>query len=70
MIDHTEEIVEVDINPKTRQEYIIRLKALRGDGWDTESAHARADDLLCMLLIQLGYGDVVTEYVDIEKWYA
>ena len=69
MIDHTEEIVEVDINPKTRQEYIIRLKALRGDD-DTESAHFRADDLLCMLLINLGYDDVVAEYVAIEKWYA
>lgn len=69
MIDHTEEIAEVDINPKTRQEYIIRLKALRGDD-DTESAHVRADDLLCMLLINLGYDDVVAEYVAIEKWYA
>lgn len=70
MIDHTEEIAEVDINPKTRQEYIIRLKALQGDGWDTESAHVRADDLLCMLLINLGYEDVVSEYAAVDKWYA
>lgn len=70
MSDQTEEIVEVDINPKTRQEYIDRLKALRGDGWEPESAHFRADDLLCMLLINLGYDDVVAEYVAIEKWYA
>lgn len=65
----TQEIVEVQIKPRTRQGYIDRLKALQQDE-DTESAHFRADDLLCMLLIQLGYGDVVAEYVDIEKWYA
>jgi hypothetical protein len=52
-----------------RQQYIIRLKALQGDG-DTEAQHSLADDLLCTLLIQLGYPDVVSEYVAIDKWYA
>lgn len=60
---------ESDEQAARRQQYIIRLKALQGDG-DTEAQHSQADDLLCMLLIDLGYEDVVSEYVAIDKWYA
>jgi len=37
---------------------------------DLESAHGTADRVLCDLLTELGYGDVVAEYDKIEKWYA
>ena len=37
---------------------------------DLESAHGTADQVLCDLLTELGYGDVVAEYDKIEKWYA
>ena len=37
---------------------------------DTEIDHGNADDLLCSLLTELGFGDVVNEYGKIDKWYA
>lgn len=37
---------------------------------DYEMTHADADSVLCQLLVSLGYGDVVTEYNRIHKWYA
>jgi hypothetical protein len=40
------------------------------DNDDVESAHARADNVLCELLIALGYEDVVNEYHLVRKWYA
>ena len=37
---------------------------------DTEDSHAEADRLLCKLLVELGYEDVVAAYQLIGKWYA
>lgn len=37
---------------------------------DTEMAHSNADDVLCALLDELGYGDVVAEYRKVRKWSA
>ena len=37
---------------------------------DIEAAHIQADDMLCWLLEQLGYKEVVDAYEDINKWYA
>ena len=37
---------------------------------DVEEHHFDADDLLCELLTELGYGDVVEVYNKIEKWYG
>ena len=37
---------------------------------DIEFAHAEADNILCGLLVALGYEDVVTEYNKIDKWYV
>lgn len=37
---------------------------------DQEAAHVEADDVLCDLLIELGFGDVVSAYHRIPKWYA
>ena len=37
---------------------------------DTEMAHVHADDVLCDLLIVLGYDEVVSEWEKIPKWYA
>lgn len=49
--------------------YLRCLVELQGDG-DTESNHAQADDILCEILTDLGYGDIVAEYDKIGKWYA
>ena len=37
---------------------------------DAEMAHCDADDVLCALLEDLGYGDVVSEYDKVHKWFA
>ena len=37
---------------------------------DTEMAHIDADDVLCELLKSLGYEDVVSEYQNVNKWFA
>ena len=37
---------------------------------DRESAHIYADDILCKLLKELGYKELVEEYDKIHKWYA
>lgn len=53
----------------TREEALERLKELDKSG-DTEAAHADADEVLCELLIALGYEDVVRAYKKIDKWFA
>lgn len=52
-----------------RQKAIDELKIAQGNG-DIESAHSSADEVLCRLLKELGYDDVVAEYEKVEKWYA
>jgi hypothetical protein len=53
----------------TKEEAIEKLKDI--ETWDdTEAAHCCADDVLCELLISLGYEDVVYQWGEIDKWYA
>jgi hypothetical protein len=56
-------------NDSKKEEYIVKIKELQGDG-DIEINHQQADKLLCELLIKLGHKDVVDEYNKIDKWYA
>lgn len=51
------------------EEKISQLKKLQQSG-DTEIAHSKADDIICELLLELGYEEVVTEYHKIDKWFA
>lgn len=51
------------------KKYMKALKAAQED-YDTESAHAEADDVLCDLLKALGYTKIVDEYNKVSKWYA
>ena len=37
---------------------------------DIESAHADADTILCNILIELGYKELVDLYNKVDKWYA
>jgi len=53
----------------TKEEAIKELKTFQGY-YDAEAAHPEADDVLCELLISLGYDDVVDEYNKVSKWYA
>ena len=58
------------IKPRmTKEEALEELDKCQKDG-DTELAHSNADDVLCGLLHELGYGDVVAEYHKVHKWFA
>lgn len=37
---------------------------------DTEQDHYNADYVLCSLLVELGFSDLVDKYNQIDKWYA
>lgn len=37
---------------------------------DVEIAHSKADNVLCELLMELGYEDIITAYKDVPKWYS
>ncbi|MFZ2809438.1 MAG: hypothetical protein WAZ60_23895 [Desulfosalsimonadaceae bacterium] len=56
------------MNKKLELEYIKKMKD--ADSGDTEQAHGQADDLLCELLVKIGYSQVIDEYNKIDKWYA
>ncbi len=45
----------------------INDEAMSGD---FESDHGKADDILCELLKQLGFGETVAAFEKVGKWYA
>lgn len=53
----------------TREDAIQQLKGLQVGG-DIEAEHSRADEVLCELLTELGYADVVAKLAKVDKWYA
>ena len=51
------------------EEIKAKLKELQQSD-DVELSHYEADQIICNLLNDLGYTDVVKEYNKISKWYA
>ena len=37
---------------------------------DTETAHLLADEILCDVLCELGYKNLVDLFYKVDKWYA
>ena len=37
---------------------------------DTETSHVKLDDLLCKVLLSLGYDRLVKEFQSSDKWYS
>ena len=37
---------------------------------DTEADHGKADEVLCLFLLSLGYDRLVQKYSEVKKWYA
>lgn len=54
----------------SREEAIAQLRTLQDPKGDTEGQHSFADRILCELLQDLGYSDVVREWAAVPKWYA
>jgi hypothetical protein len=57
------------MNESNSEYYIRELQALQNES-DTEKVHAVADGILCELLRNLGYGEVVDAYEQLDMWYA
>ena len=55
---------------KTLNWYFISNLSKLTKNTNTESAHVKADDLLCDLLDLLGYNEVVSTYYSVPKWYS
>lgn len=51
------------------KEAIEKMKECVNNG-DIEVAHLDADDILCDVLTQLGYKELVDLYKKVDKWYA
>lgn len=51
------------------QKYLERLRNLE-ELDDPEKIHGEADDILCELLRELGYAEVVECYNSLPRWYA
>lgn len=52
-------------------EYLLKMKEIGEKyGNDEEVCHGLADDLLCQILNDLGYNDIVEEFEKLPKWYA
>lgn len=51
---------------------IDALKALPQayDGGDYEASHPKADQVLCDLLTELGYGEVAAAFEKVGRWYS
>jgi len=57
------------MNKKLNDKYINLMQSAVDCG-DTETGHGDADDLLCDLLRELGYNELVDKYNDVAKWYS
>lgn len=53
----------------TREEFKNKMQAI-ADKRDTEEGHIEADDLMCELLKELGYGEGVDIFEGMPRWYA
>lgn len=51
------------------KEAVEKMKECVNNG-DTEVAHLDADNILCDVLTQLGYKELVDLYDKVKKWYA
>jgi hypothetical protein len=38
--------------------------------YESEQGHIEADSILCELLIELGYKDIVETFEKLDKWYS
>jgi hypothetical protein len=56
------------MNKKLNEKYLKEMKQYIN--YDTEIGHSKADSLLCELLEELGYVELVEIYRNVDKWYS
>ena len=52
-----------------KYKFIERMKAIVEET-DIEKRHHKMDDIMCEILEELGYSEIVKIFVDSEKWYS
>lgn len=52
------------------KEAVEKMKECVKNNGDIEVAHLDADNILCDVLTQLGYKELVDLYKKVDKWYA
>ena len=58
-------------NDEIYKYYYSKMKELaESRDLDTETIHSLADGLMCELLKELGFVNMVKEFNDLEKWYS
>lgn len=71
MAEHLHGYLTGEINVMTPEEALALINhTCPIDADDEEVNHMKADDILCRLLTNLGYGDVVKYYMSLKKYYA
>lgn len=59
------------MNKRLNDKYLERMNEVKQRYEDDEeTAHYLADEILCDLLINLGYAELVKVYDSVPKWYA
>lgn len=60
------------MNKKLKNKYIEEMKKAKvsGENYEIAEAHRKADHVLCDLLNELGYEELIDLYFSVEKWYA
>lgn len=56
--------------PATSKEEFAEKMAEIAKGGDVEASHGDADELMCQVLTEWGYGDGVKIFEEMSKWYA
>lgn len=64
-MNHFTNFKYIDTGKELNEKYISKMKALKD-----ESDHDEADWLLCDLLEELGYTELVEVYKKLPKWYS
>ena len=59
------------MNNELKDKYLTRIIEIATEyGWDEDVAHKKMDDLLCELLTELGFDEIVKVFEAQSKWYA
>ena len=59
------------MDEKDKQILVERMKKIAAKSKENEEqAHIEADNVLCSLLVTLGYKDLIDVYQSVGKWYS
>lgn len=63
-------MIKLSVDDEEKLISILEQMKVLSDGGDPELGHSMADQLLCDALTILGQHELVSEFDEVEKWYA